>query len=133
MSVRTTVLAASVVALSLTFAAAASAWRAPSDRTSPTTPTNLRITASGPNSISLAWNAATDNSSNWWYCVRRDGLGCFRVDRPQTTISFTKLLPRHDVQLLGDRDRRKRQPLRQQQHRQLHDRARHRAADCADF
>ena len=93
MSVRTTVLAASVVALSLTFAAAASAWRAPSDRTSPTTPTNLRITASGPNSISLAWNAATDNSSNWWYCVRRDGLGCFRVDRPQTTISFTKLLP----------------------------------------
>ena len=93
MSVRSTVLAASVVALSLTFAAAASAWRAPSDRTSPTTPTNLRITASGPNSISLAWNAATDNSSNWWYCVRRDGLGCIRVDRPQTTVTFTKLLP----------------------------------------
>jgi chitodextrinase len=94
MSVRSTVLAASVAALSLVFyVAAASAGRGPSDRTSPTTPTNLRITASGPNSISLAWNAATDNSSNWWYCVRRDGLGCFRVDRPQTTISFTKLLP----------------------------------------
>jgi hypothetical protein len=93
MSVRSTVLAASVVALSLVFAAAASAWRAPSDRTSPTTPTNLRITATGPNSISLAWNAATDNSSNWWYCVRRDGQGCFRVDPPRTTISFAKLLP----------------------------------------
>ena len=86
-------MAASVLVLSLVFAAAASAWRAPSDRTPPTTPTNLRITASGPNSISLAWNASTDNSSNWWYCVRRDGQGCFRVDPPQKTFTFPKLMP----------------------------------------
>ncbi len=32
-------------------------------------------------------------SSNWWYCVQRDGLGCVRVDPPQTTVTFTKLWP----------------------------------------
>ena len=66
MSVRSTVLAASFVALSLGLrrrragkdrVATASAT-SPTD-TAPTTPTNLRITASGPNSISLAWNAAS--------------------------------------------------------------------------
>jgi chitodextrinase len=94
MSVRSTVLAASVVMLSLVFyVAAASAGWGPSDRTSPKSPTNLRITASTPTSISLAWNAANDNSSNWWYCVRRDGLGCIRVDPPRTTITFTRLWP----------------------------------------
>jgi chitodextrinase len=94
MSVRSTVLAASVVALSLVFyAAAASAGRAPNDRTPPTAPTSLRITASTSTSISLAWNASTDNSSNWWYCVRRDGEGCFRVNPPQTTFTFPKLWP----------------------------------------
>ena len=94
MPVRRTVLATAVLLLSLVFyAAAAAAGRPPSDRTPPTTPTNLRLTVNGPNSVSLAWNASTDNSSNWWYCVRRDGQGCFRVDPPQRTISFPKLLP----------------------------------------
>ena len=94
MSVRSTVLAASVVVLSLVFyVAAASAGRAPSDRSAPTAPTTLRITGSTPTSVSLAWNASTDNSSNWWYCVRRDALGCIRVDPPRTTITFTRLMP----------------------------------------
>ena len=93
MSVRRTVWAASVLVISLVLIGAAPAGKKPTDKTPPTTPTNLRITASGPASISLAWNASTDNSGNWWYCVRRDGLGCFRVNPPQTTFSNPKLLP----------------------------------------
>jgi chitodextrinase len=71
-------------------AAPATAWR---DRTPPTTPSNLRITAATDTSVSLAWNPSTDNSSSFWYCVQRGGEGCIRVDPPRTTISFTKLLP----------------------------------------
>ena len=41
-----------------------------------------RITATGPNSISLAWDASSGGSGNWWYCVQREGQGCFRVDPP---------------------------------------------------
>jgi chitodextrinase len=65
----------------------------PSDRQAPTTPTNLRITASSATSISLAWNASTDNSTNWWYCVQVDGAGCYRVNPPQTTFTHPKLAP----------------------------------------
>ena len=37
------------------------AWAA-QDRKSPTTPTNLRITGMTPYSVTLAWDASTDNS-----------------------------------------------------------------------
>jgi hypothetical protein len=98
MSVRSTVLAASVLALALLLVSSAPAKRPPpppppGDSGAPRAPTNLRLTVNGPYSISMAWNASTDNSSNWWYCVQRDGLGCIRVDPPQTTISFPNLLP----------------------------------------
>ena len=49
--------------------------------------------ASGPTSISLAWNPSTDNSANWWYCVQKNGAGCFRVNPPQTTFTQPKLWP----------------------------------------
>ena len=62
------------------------------DRRLPTTPANLEITASTTTSVSLAWDASTD-SSNFWYCVQRNGGGCVRVDPPRTTVSFAKLLP----------------------------------------
>lgn len=92
MLVRNAARATCLLALALVFNAAAAA--APSrDRTPPSTPTNLRITASGPNSISLAWNKSTDNSTNWWYCLQRDGLGCIRINPPQTTFSHSKLWP----------------------------------------
>jgi chitodextrinase len=84
MSVRRTALAATVLALTLVFAATSGAG--PRDRTPPTTPTNLRITAAGPDSISLAWDASKDNSSNWWYIVQGCG-GMIRVDPPKTTFS----------------------------------------------
>ena len=95
MSVRSTVLAASALVLALVFAAGTPAKppSSPGDKQSPTTPTNLRITASSATSISLAWNAGTDNSSNWWYCVQKDGDGCFRVDPPRTTFTMTNLMP----------------------------------------
>ena len=60
---------------------------------SPTTPTNLRITASTDTSVSLAWDASMTKSSNWWYCVQNEGAGCIRVNPPQTTITRTQLLP----------------------------------------
>lgn len=62
------------------------------DRTAPTTPTDLRITASTSTSVSLAWDASSDTSS-FYYCVQRNGDGCIRVDPPRTTVTFTRLLP----------------------------------------
>ena len=99
MSVRSTVLAGSVIALALVFSSGASAKRPqppppppPSDQ-APTAPTNLRLTVNGPYSVTLAWDASSTNSSNWWYCIQRDGLGCIRVDPPQTTFTFSRLWP----------------------------------------
>lgn len=87
-----TALAACLAALVVLFlATAAPAGRTPGDKTPPKGPTNLRLTATGPTSASLAWDAASAKSSNWWYCVRRDGLGCIRVEKTQTTISFSRL------------------------------------------
>ncbi len=95
MSVRRIAFAGAVLVLALGFVTATPAKRppAPGDKQAPTTPTNLTITASSSTSISLAWNASTDNSSNWWYCVQRDGGGCIRVDPPTTTFSMSNLMP----------------------------------------
>jgi hypothetical protein len=73
----------------LLVAAPASAAR---DRTRPTTPANLRITATTANSASLAWNTSTDTST-FWYCVQTNGSGCIRVDPPRTTLTRTVSLP----------------------------------------
>jgi chitodextrinase len=91
MSLRRTVLVVSLLVLPLVFGAAtAPAARGPAG---PKAPTNLRITASSATSISLAWDAASSKSSNWWYCIQRDGLGCFRVDPPKTAFTFPNLWP----------------------------------------
>jgi Fibronectin type III domain len=95
MSVRRTVLAASLLALAFVFVAGAAAKKPPpppSD-TGPTAPANLRLNVNGPYSITLAWDASRTSASNWWYCIQRDGLGCVRVDPPQTTFTFSKLWP----------------------------------------
>ena len=39
------------------------------DRIAPTAPTNLVVTATTPNSVSLAWGAATDNSGRFTYII----------------------------------------------------------------
>jgi fibronectin type 3 domain-containing protein len=56
------------------------------DRTPPTTPTNLRATSVGQTSVTLAWDASTDNSGSFSYSVNKDGQG-FTV--PQTQTSYT--------------------------------------------
>jgi chitodextrinase len=91
MSVRRTLLAASLLIVPLVLAAAAPG--APKPGGGLPGPTNLRITASTGTSASLAWDAASNSKSDWWYCVQRDGQGCFRVDPPNTTWTFTRLLP----------------------------------------
>jgi chitinase len=83
----------SAVALAMVLAFSGTAVAAPSSGSAPSAPTNLRITASSATSVSLAWNASTSRSSNWWYCVQRDGQGCYRVNPPQTTWTFPNLLP----------------------------------------
>jgi chitodextrinase len=97
MFAKSTALTVGVLTLALVFVAAPSAGKKPpptqSDKQAPTTPTNLRITSSTDTSISLAWDASTDNSTNWWYCVQRDGGGCFRVEQPGTTFTMSRLAP----------------------------------------
>jgi chitodextrinase len=61
--------------------------------TSPSAPTNLRVTAIGTTSVSVAWDASSNKSSSWWYCVQSSGAGCFRVDPPQTTFTHPALWP----------------------------------------
>jgi chitodextrinase len=88
---RRTAFAAGVVVLaSALLVGTAAAVR---DRTSPSTPTNLRITGGTDTSVSLAWDASRDNSRNWWYCVQRSFGGCVRVDPPGTTMTWPNLPP----------------------------------------
>ncbi|MGH3085633.1 MAG: fibronectin type III domain-containing protein, partial [Gaiellaceae bacterium] len=95
MSIRTAALAGTALVLALVLTASAAAKRppAPGDKQAPTTPTNLHITASSATSVSLAWNASTDNSTNWWYCVQANGASCIRVDPPQTAYTRSNLAP----------------------------------------
>ena len=101
MSVRSTVLAASVLALALVFSSGAPAAKKPPppppppppDTTAPNAPSNLRLLVNGPYSITLTWDASGSASSSWWYCIQRDGVGCIRVDPPTTTFTFSRLWP----------------------------------------
>jgi len=95
MSIRTAALAGTVLVFALVLTASPAAKRppAPGDKQAPTTPTNLHITASSGTSVSLAWNASTDNSTNWWYCAQANGASCMRVDPPQTTYTRPYLAP----------------------------------------
>ena len=62
MSFRRTALVASLLVLPfLIGATTAPAARGPAAKG----PTNLRITASSPTSVSLAWDAGSSKSSNW--------------------------------------------------------------------
>jgi chitodextrinase len=90
MFVRWSTFAASLVILVLAAGPANAARKPPPQPTGgPSAPTNLRITAASATSISLAWDASKSSSSNWWYCVQRDGQGCVRVDPPTTTHTRT--------------------------------------------
>jgi chitodextrinase len=94
---RTTGLAVGATLLIVAFGASAvGAGVTRRDRTPPTTPTNLRITATTDTTISLAWNASTDNSGNFSYRVTESSpFNTYTVAVPQTrtTITFTRLWP----------------------------------------
>ena len=95
MPARTLGLLASVLALALVFDVAASARPRPGPGPgggAPSAPTNLRITSVVERNLSLAWDASTGGGT-WWYCVQRDGQGCFRVDPPNTTFTYPYLQP----------------------------------------
>jgi chitodextrinase len=94
---RWALLVAGTVALTLAVDGVASAA---SDVTPPTTPTNLRVTASTDTTVTLAWNPSTDNSGAFHY-VLADQFGSFSYPsqsqtgaqrtglRPATTYTFT--------------------------------------------
>jgi hypothetical protein len=62
------------------------------DSTPPTTPTDLRVTATTRTSITLAWNASTDNSGVFSYVVKQDNLS-LTVNQTQTSYTLTWLSP----------------------------------------
>jgi hypothetical protein len=64
----------------------------PGDSTPPTTPTELRVTDIARTSVSLAWNASTDNSGVFSYVVKQDNLS-WTVNQTQTSYTLTSLSP----------------------------------------
>lgn len=101
MSIRPFVRAAAALAAGLTMVlmvAAPSQARPRPDRTPPTTPTNLRVTAVTHTSVTLAWNPSTDNVGVVSYSLWGEGLsGVVSVRHPQTTATWTGLRPGQTV------------------------------------
>lgn len=62
------------------------------DRTPPTAPTNLRVTSLSHKSVTLAWDASTDNSGSVTYSLNKDGQG-FTVPQGQTRYTIDWLSP----------------------------------------
>jgi chitodextrinase len=81
-----TLSAAALLALALLVGVPAAA-PAPRDRQAPTAPTNLRVTGVTAYTVSLAWNASTDNSGSFVYKVRHSWG--YEATVPQTQTSFT--------------------------------------------
>jgi hypothetical protein len=68
---------------------------APKDRSAPTTPTQLRVTATTASTVSLAWNPSTDKGGESrlrYVVVDSRGFGTL-VWHPQTTVTITSLTP----------------------------------------
>ena len=107
MSVRRTVLAASVLALAFVFVAGASAKRPPPPPpgdTGPTAAANLRLTVNGPYSVTLGAGRVQDQREQLvvLHPARRAGL---RQGRPaEDDVHVLEAVAGHDVQLLRDRD-----------------------------
>jgi len=67
------------------------ALAAPKDRTPPTTPTNLRVTAVSPTSVSLAWDPSTDNSGSFFYVLYANNAVVANASMTATTHTLTGL------------------------------------------
>ena len=90
MKLRTAILAAGLVVASASFDTAQAA--APDTRP-PTVPGNLRVTATTPTSISLAWNASTDNSGRFYYVIVPVGGWPTWAPQVKTSRTIGGLLP----------------------------------------
>lgn len=71
---------------------------AKADKTAPTTPTNLVVTAITENTVSLRWNPSTDNSGKFSYRVKVNSLNSSSsvletVSQTQTTYAVQYLVP----------------------------------------
>ena len=76
------------------FAMLATSATAALDLTPPTKPGNLRVTAKTLTSVSMAWNASTDNSGNFSYRVRLWGdPTVVTLPKTQTSYTWTGLRP----------------------------------------
>jgi hypothetical protein len=79
------VVLACAIALTLGWSPAA----AQSDKTPPTTPTNLHITAITSYTVTLAWNPSTDNSGKFSYRICCANVSSETVSQSVTTHTYT--------------------------------------------
>ena len=133
MPVRRTVLATSVLALSLVFYVAAAAAGAPSERSDAADDADQSAPDGERAEQRLAGVERVHGQLQQLVVLRparRPGL------LPGRPAAEDDLVPEaaaeHDVQLLGDRDRRGREPVGQQQHRHPHHSSRHDTAELPD-
>src|SRR5215207_5455044 len=66
---------------------------APRDRSAPRAPTNLRIAATGPGGVTLAWDKPASGSVYYCGISESPTFNWFSVLAPQTTFDRTKLSP----------------------------------------
>ena len=81
----------------------------PEDESPPTQPGNLAVSGATRTSVSLTWNASTDNVGVAGYRVYVNGIGVLNPTQPGATVTALSLWYR--VHLRGGRRRRGRQPL----------------------
>ena len=106
--VRRTAGAALALVLALVVAGPVAAGKKPppttGDKTPPTAPTNLRVTSLGQTSVTLAWNASTDNSGSFTL-LRQQGRPGLHSAAGADVVHDRLAERRPDVHLLRDRRR----------------------------
>jgi chitodextrinase len=88
------------VSLALAFVIGAFSASAAGDRTPPTKPTNFRVTAVTPFSVSLAWSPSTDNSKNFTYFLNSSAGGATTLPKTATSYTFNGLRPGSTYQFI---------------------------------
>ncbi|MGE0480024.1 MAG: fibronectin type III domain-containing protein [Phycisphaerae bacterium] len=83
----------STIALLASLITCSTAWAAPRDRTPPTTPTNLHVTAVSPTSVSLAWSPSSDDSGSFFYVLYANNAVVANASMTATTTTLTGLNP----------------------------------------
>jgi len=83
------IVAGAIVFALVTATLGASTASAGRDRTPPKAPTNLRVTATSPYSVSLAWNASTDSSGIASYTICCAYTNAATVSGSTTSFTFT--------------------------------------------